>query len=397
LTAISALIPLASSQRRTELAELAKLCFWLGLTKFGGPPAHIAGMRVEAVARLKWLSDEELLELVGLTNLIPGPSSTQLTMLVGYRRAGWAGLWLAGICFITPAALLVAALAQLYLAFGSLPIGQSVLTSIQPVVVAIVLHSLFSLTKPTFKTNSSRWMALAAVILYGCLPFRVPEISIFALCGLAAIGRRWSILCAISLMLLSLWLPTHPGLTPTVSHWTGPPTPQGLLVYFGQVGAVICGGGYVLLAFLQSSLVDQRAWLTATQLMDSIAVGQVTPGPMFTTATFVGFVLCGWPGALAATVGMFLPAFLWASLACGFLTRLQSSATVKNALRGISAAAWSLMLVVAAKLGYSLCLNPQGWIYGVAAVACLLVLLKHPRSGPILMLGAAVLGGFLPT
>lgn len=377
-----------------ELGELAKLCFWLGLTKFGGPPAHIAGMRIETVDNRKWFSDEELLELVGLTNLIPGPSSTQLTMLVGYRRGGWLGLWLAGICFITPAALLVAAIAQLYVLYGSLPIGQAVLTSIKPVVLAIVLQSLWSLTKPTFKNPGSRWMALLAVTLYGCLPFRVPELAIFVICGLATMDRSWSRMAAAVVLLASLGLASHPDWLPALAAAgvSGPPTPQGLFVYFGQVGAVICGGGYVLLAFLQSSLVDQRAWLSAPQLLDAIAVGQVTPGPIFTTATFVGFVLCGWPGALAATLGMFLPAFLWASLACRFLRQLQSSPSVQNALRGISAAAWSLMLVVASKLGYSLCANSNGWIHAVAALACLLVLIKRPRSGPILMLTAGLLG-----
>lgn len=393
MTAISASIPLPNS---AKFGELCKLCFWLGLTKFGGPPAHIAGMRLEAVERLKWFSDDELLELVGLTNLIPGPSSTQLTMLVGYRRAGWLGLWLAGICFITPAALLVAAIANIYEHYGSLPTGQAVLTSIKPVVLAIVLQSLWSLTKPTFKNPGSRWVALLAVTLYGCLPFRVPELAIFVICGLATMDRSWSRIAAALVLLASLGLASHPDWLPALDYSrSGPPTPEGLFVYFGQVGAVICGGGYVLLAFLQSSLVDQRAWLSAPQLLDAIAVGQVTPGPIFTTATFVGFVLCGWPGALAATLGMFLPAFLWVSLACRYLKQLQSSANVQNALRGISAAAWSLMLVVAVKLGCSLCLNPQGGLYGVAAVACLLVLLKQPRSGPILMLTAGLLGSFI--
>ena len=393
MTAVSASIPLPNS---AKFGELCKLCFWLGLTKFGGPPAHIAGMRLEAVERLKWFSDDELLELVGLTNLIPGPSSTQLTMLVGYRRGGWLGLWLAGVCFITPAALLVAAIAYIYELYGSLPIGQAVLNSIKPVVLAIVLQSLWSLTKPTFKSSSSRWIAPLAVTLYGCLPFRVPELAIFVICGLATMERAWSRIAAALVLLVSLAIASHPDWVPALDYSrSGPPTPQGLFVYFGQVGAVICGGGYVLLAFLQSSLVDQRAWLSAPQLLDAIAVGQVTPGPIFTTATFVGFVLCGWPGALAATLGMFLPAFLWASLACRYLKQLQSSVNVQNALRGISAAAWSLMLVVATKLGCSLCLNPQGWPYGLAAVACLLVLLKQPRSGPILMLTAGLLGSII--
>ncbi len=334
-----------------NLAEVATLFLKLGLTAFGGPAAHIAMMHDETVRRRKWLTDQEFLDLLGATNLIPGPNSTEMAIHVSLLRAGWLGLLVGGACFILPAMLIVTLLAWAYVQVGSTPQAEWVLVGVKPVVIAVIAQALWNLGKKAVKGPLLALVGLGVLILY-FLDFN-PILLLFA-GGLVAmlvakIGRLGWRGSGVLLM--------HPraGLNWLgVSALLAAPFSLPLLFFtFLKIGAILYGSGYVLLAFLRADFVVRYGWLTDAQLIDAVAIGQLTPGPVFTTATFIGFVLGGIPGALVATAGIFLPSFLFVAISSPLIPRLRQSPWAASALDGVNVASLGLMAAVTWQLGWA--------------------------------------------
>jgi chromate transporter len=308
-----------------RLRELAALFLKLGITGFGGPAAHIGMMHDEIVKRRKWLSDQEFLDLLGATNLIPGPNSTEMAIHVGYLRAGWPGLITAGTCFIAPAMLIVIILAAIYAKYGTTPQVEWLLYGIKPVVIAIILQALWSLGQEAIKSWLTGITAATVIVLY-FLGFN--EIALLFGGGLVVmLVLNYKRLHTQGMAIFLLPISGLTILAQTVTPFSLP------LMFFTflKIGSVLYGSGYVLLAFLRSDFVVQYGWLTDQQLLDAIAIGQVTPGPVLTTATFIGYLLGGTPAAILATVGIFLPAFVFVAITNPWIPRMRSSAWLTRA------------------------------------------------------------------
>jgi len=353
--------------RQSRLGELAAVFLKLGTISFGGPAAHIALMRVELVERRQWLTDQAFLDLVGATNLIPGPNSTEMAIHIGYLRAGWAGLLVAGACFIGPAAIIVGLLAWLYVRSGSLPAVQAVFYGIKPVVVAIVAMALWKLARTAVK---STWLALLGIAAAIGVVIGVHELLVLAVCGAiagVASGSRPSASPAPALV-----IPIDPAalVLPAAAAATAV-TLSELFLVFAKAGAFLFGSGYVLVAFLRADLVERLHWLTEAQLLDAVAVGQFTPGPVFTTATFIGYVLGGTPGAIVATVGIFLPAFVYVALSGPLVPRLRRSRIAGGVLDGVNVASLALMAVVTVQIGRAAVIDATTAALAAAALALL--------------------------
>jgi chromate transporter len=377
--------PAPASDRARALRDLALLFLRLGATAFGGPPAHIALMEDEVVRRRGWLSREELLDLLGAANLVPGPNSTELAIHIGHRRAGLPGLLVAGACFILPAALLVSALAWAYVRFGSLPALQGVLRGVKPVVVAIVLQALIGFGRTAIRRPSGAAVAVAAA---AAAALGANELLVIAGGGLLLLGERL-IRDRSSLASLALLNAVDLGAALPAA---GAFSRGALFLVFLKIGSVLYGSGYVLLAFLRSELVVRLGWLSEAQLLDAVAVGQVTPGPLFTTATFVGYVLGGGVGAALATLGIFLPAFLFVAVSGPLVPRLRRSPLAAAFLDGVNLASLALMAVVTAQLGWATLRAPLGLALFVVSAALLLL----RRVGATwLVLGGAGVGAAL--
>ncbi|MFL0648541.1 chromate efflux transporter [Cylindrospermopsis raciborskii] len=326
-----------------RLIELAKLFLKLGVTGFGGPVAHIAMIEDEVVKRRQWLTREHFLDLLGATNLIPGPNSTEMVIHIGYIYAGWLGLIVSGISFILPAVLITGVFAFIYVSYGSVPEFSPLLYGIKPVVLAIILNAVFGLSKKALKNKQLLIIAVlvALVTYFG----KVNEVITSLLGGI--LGMIWLHNIAINsnkqtnLLITALTLGTtlpKVALTPTISIWQ-------LGLFFLKVGSVLFGGGYLLIAFLQGELVDQYHWLTQQQLLDAIAIGQFTPGPILSTATFIGYIISGLPGAIVATVGIFLPSFLFVVLLNPVIPWLRKSPWTRSFLDAVNASTVALMIV----------------------------------------------------
>jgi len=360
--------------------DLALTFLRLGATAFGGPAAHIALMQHEFVGRRGWLTAGEFLDLVGAASLIPGPSSTEVAIYVGYRRAGLAGLALAGCCFILPAALIVTAIAWAYVRFGALPAVGGLLGGIEPVVVAIIAQALWTFGRAAVKSPLLAVLGAAALALdlLGANPLLLLAVG----GAIAAAARvRRSALPALAPPLVLAAAGAAP-VARDVSLAT-------LFLVFLKAGSVVFGSGYVLLAFLRGDLVENLRWLTEAQLVDAVAIGQVTPGPVFTTATFVGYVLHGTPGAVVATIGIFLPSFLLVAASGPFIPRLRRSAIAGAFLDGVNVASLALMAAVSLQLARAAVHDlPTALI----AVASLVLTLRYRVSSTWLILGGAVLG-----
>ena len=379
---------MSKRDRPTSLWTLGLLFLRLGTTAFGGPAAHIAMMEDEVVHRRRWLTHDEFLDLLGATNLIPGPNSTELAIHIGHRQAGWPGLLVAGVSFIVPAVLIVAAFAWAYVRYGSLPQVAGVLYGVKPVIIAIVVQALWSLGRTAIRTRFLAVVALVAVVL--------SLLGIHELLVLFGAGVVVGLTRMIARQIRSgssffLPIPASPvALLLQASAATA--TPFGLwplFLFFLKVGAVLYGSGYVLLAFIRADLVERWHWLTETQLLDAIAVGQVTPGPVFTTATFVGYVLGGTQGALVATLGIFLPAFFFVALSGPLVPRIRKSPTAGAFLDGVNAAALALMLVVTYELGRAAVVDLKTI---VLAVISAVILFRFRLNSAWLVLGGAVIG-----
>lgn len=371
------------SESGRHLREVAALFLRLGFTAFGGPAAHIAMMRDEVVGRRQWVSAERFADLMGIANLIPGPTSTELAIYLGYVRAGWRGLLLGGISFIGPAMLMVLALAWTYVTYGALPQVGWLFYGIQPVVVAIITQAIWNLGRTILKGPWSVVVALGVLALY-LLGFNV-LVLLFGgalLYGLIHLARGQQ---AGTPKVLRLLLPT--GLAMAGGVLASVPFSQWLLfLTFLKIGAVIYGSGYVLLAFLRADLVQNLHWLTDRQLLDAVSIGQVTPGPVFTTATFIGYVLGGWPGACVATLGIFLPSFVFVPLVHHWAGRLRQSPVTALLLDGANIAALALMAGVVAQLAQHSLTDLLTW--GLALGSLALLLRFKVNSVWMILLGA---------
>jgi chromate transporter len=339
-------------------------------------------MHGEVVTRRRWLGEQEFLDLVGATNLIPGPNSTELAIHIGRRRAGWTGLLVAGASFIVPATLIVLALAWAYVEYGSTAQGEALLYGIAPVVIAIVAQALWKLGRTAVKDVPLAVVAVAVVALYFV---GVNEIALIFGTGLAVMVFRNAVpVGGWRASALAPWLAWGPSpllaVAPDVviSH-------ARLFLTFLKIGAVLYGGGYVLLAFLRADFVERLGWLTERQLLDAVAIGQFTPGPLFTTATFVGYLVLGVPGALLATLGIFLPSFALVAATGPLIPRLRRSRWLGAALDGVNVAALALMAGVTWQLGLEAVVDVPTAVLAVAAAA---VLLRwNPNSAWLVMAG----------
>lgn len=366
---------------RTELGELARLFLRLGTTAFGGPAVHIAMMDEEIVRRRKWLSPEEFLDLLGAVNLIPGPNSTELAIHVGHRRAGFPGLFVAGISFIAPATLIVLAIAWAYTRLGALPEAQGLLYGVKPVIIAVVLQALWSLGRTAPKTRS---LATLGVLAAAASIAGVSELALLLAAGASNValhgpGRDGSHGAAVSLGAAGA------AMLPFAA-------PLSLLKLFGvflKIGSVLFGSGYVLLAFLRADLVNHRHWVTESQLLDAVAVGQITPGPVFTTATFIGYIVAGTPGAALATLGIFLPAFVFVALSALLVPKIRASRRAGAFLDGVNVASLALMATVTARLAHAAVVDPL--TAGLAAASAVL-LLRYKVSSAWLVAGGGAIG-----
>jgi chromate transporter len=372
---------LPPSQQRSRLRELAIVFLRLGMIAFGGPAAHIAMMDDEVVNRRQWMSREKFLDLIGVTNLIPGPNSTELAIHIGYERAGWQGLLVAGSSFIVPAALMVWVLAMLYVQSQALPQVGWLLYGVKPVIIAIIVQALWKLGKTALKDVPT---AIVAVVVILFSLWQYPELWLLLIAGLAVMSfknRR-----PIS---FSAWLLPVPWLLQAA-----PVKLTGLKIFlsFLKIGSVLYGSGYVLLAFLQSEFVDDLPVLTSQQLLDAVAIGQITPGPVFTTATFIGYLLGGNEGAIAATIGIFLPAFVFVAIVNPWVEQLRQSPWVSGFLDGVNAASWGLMAVVTLRLGQSGVVDL--WTGAIALVSGILLLGFRVNSA-VLVVGGGIIGWIL--
>jgi chromate transporter len=368
--------------RPGRLGELAGVFLKLGSISFGGPAAHIALMRHEFVERRQWLGDREFLDLVGATNLIPGPNSTEMAIHIGLQRAGWPGLVVAGACFILPAVVIVGLLAALYVQLGSLPETQALFYGVKPVVVAIVAIALWRLARAAI---GSLWQAaLAAAAMVASL-MDVHELTLLAVCGILG-GLASSRGARQSLSLGAVALAT-PGAVQAAAA-AGVVTSGTLALVFLKAGAFLFGSGYVLLAFLRADLVERLGWLTERQLLDAVSVGQFTPGPVFTTATFIGYILEGPRGAAIATASIFFPAFVFVALSGPLLPRIRKSRVAGGVLDGVNVGSLALMAAVTWQLGRVAVVDSTTVVLAALSLIAMLRLRLNPAW--LIAAGAAV-------
>ncbi|AFZ24816.1 chromate transporter, chromate ion transporter family [Cylindrospermum stagnale PCC 7417] len=385
--------------RLSRLGELAKLFFKLGIIGFGGPVAHIAMIEDEVVKRRQWLTREHFLDLLGATNLIPGPNSTEMAIHVGYIYAGWLGLIVSGVCFILPAVLITGGFAWVYVAYGTLPQVAPLLYGIKPAVLAIILNALWGLAKKAVKTRKLLVIAVAVTVL--TLFWQVNEVFALLIGGL--LGMLWlhggdTPKDQANLLIASLTtgatLKATAAVAASVTNVSVPLWQLGW--FFLKVGSVLFGGGYLLVAFLQGGLVQEYGWLTQQQLLDAIAIGQFTPGPVLSTATFIGYILAGIPGAIVATLGIFLPSFFFVAALNPLIPRLRASSWTRAFLDAVNVSAVALMVVTSLQLGKVTLTLPQAPYLDFLAVAIAIVsavfALRFRLNAAWLVLGGALIG-----
>lgn len=354
-----------------SLGEVALVFLKLGTIAFGGPAAHIAMMEDEFVTRRRWLTREQFLDRLGAANLIPGPSSTEMAIFIGYEKRGWAGLLVAGCTFILPAAIMVGAIASAYVRYGTLPQVNGVLYALKPVVIAVVIQAFWKLARTAVKTA---WLGIVALIAAVSYALRVHEVLILAIAAILAGAPLLYRALRTRPLLPALFLtPMTPARA--VAIFAATSAPFGLwrlFLVFTKVGAVLFGSGYVLLAFLQADLVDGLHWLTERQLLDAVAVGQITPGPVFTTATFIGYIIGGTPGAIIATIGIFAPAFLFVGISGFVIPRIRRSTIAAAMMDGVVVGSLALMGVVAWQLARAAIIDLPTLVIAIVSTALLL-------------------------
>jgi chromate transporter len=372
----------SSRSSNGALREVVLLFLKLGIVGFGGPAAHIAMMRDEVVRRRRWIDDARFLDLLGMTNLIPGPNSTEMAIHLGYVRAGWPGLVLGGACFIVPAMAIVLALAWAYVSYGARPEATAALYGIKPVIIAVVVQAAWGLARTAVKGPLLAVVGVVTVALYA---FRVHELMLLLGGGLALVlARRLGGGGHAPLVLLATSGAGSAvvGAGVAVSLTT-------LCLTFLKIGAVLYGSGYVLLAFLRSDFVERLEWLTDRQLLDAVAIGQFTPGPVFTTATFIGYVVAGWTGGLLATLAIFLPSFVFVALSHPLVPKIRASPAAAAFLDGVNVVALGLMVMVTWQLARSAIIDVTTAVLSLVAAVALIVFRVNSAW---LVLGGAVLG-----
>ncbi|MEH2318643.1 chromate efflux transporter [Nostoc sp.] len=390
----------------SRLGELANLFFKLGVIGFGGPVAHIAMIEDEVVKQRQWLTREDFLDLLGATNLIPGPNSTEMAIHIGYIYAGWLGLIVSGVCFILPAVLITGGFAWIYVTYGSLPQVAPLLYGIKPAVLAIIINALWGLAKKAVKTRQLLVIALAVVLLI--LLFKLNEVITLLIGGL--LGMLWlhsgekndkpgdkanfliASLSTGATLKVSAVLAASVATASTlanVSLWQ-------LGWFFLKVGSILFGSGYLLVAFLQGGLVEKYGWLTQQQLLDAIAIGQFTPGPVLSTATFIGYIIAGIPGAIVATIGIFLPSFVFVAALNPLIPRLRASSWTRAFLDAVNVSAVALMVITTLQLGAATLTLPQAPFadflgFAIAIVSAILAIRFHLNAA-CLVFGSALIG-----
>ena len=365
-----------------KLKEIAWLFLKLGTIGFGGPAAHIAMMHNEVVKRRKWMDDESFLDMLGATHLIPGPNSTEMAIHTGFVRAGWMGLIVGGASFILPAMLIVLSLAWAYVSFGSTPQATWIFYGIKPVVIAIIAQALWDLGRKAVKDLTTAAAGLAIIILYF---LGINEIVLLIGGGLLVmLVKNAKRLNRQTLPMLSLFAaPAVPLMA--VKMFSLPL----LFLIFLKIGSVLYGSGYVLLAYLRADFITRLGWLTDKQLLDAIAIGQVTPGPVLTTATFIGFILGGVKGALLATLGIFLPSFIFVAVTNPLIPRIRKSSWASSLLDGVNVASMGLIAAVTWQLGRASLIDP---LTVMTALAGLILLMKFKINSTWLIAGGAIVG-----
>jgi chromate transporter len=374
-----------------SVREVAALFLRLGLTAFGGPAAHIALFRDEVVTRRKWITNEHFLDMLGAANLIPGPNSTEMAIHIGYVRAGWRGLIAAGVCFIGPAALIVGTLAALYVQYGTTPTAQWLLYGIKPVIIAVIVQAIWGLLRTAVKTWFLGVIGVTVFILY---VLGINEIVL--LFG----GGLLTMLVVNAQRLRTAPTGSHGGtfvlwgLLGSILMQTGAaisvPVSLGLLfLTFLKIGSVLYGSGYVLLAFLRNDFVEHLGWLTNQQLLDAVAIGQFTPGPVFTTATFIGYKIAGVAGAVLSTIGIFLPSFIFVLISNPFIPRMRRSPWLSALLDGVNVAALGLMAAVTLELGLNAIVDPLTMIIAIGAA---ILLIHYKVNSTWLIIAGAIIG-----
>ncbi|MBI5826674.1 MAG: chromate efflux transporter [Deltaproteobacteria bacterium] len=369
-----------------RLAEVATLFLKLGLTAFGGPAAHIAIMHTEVVKRRKWLDDRGFLDLLGVTNLIPGPNSSEMAIHIGYLRAGYPGLILGGICFMLPAVLITTALAWVYMRYGAMPEAGRLLYGVKPVIIVIILQALWGLGKKAVKGPLTAAVGLF-VIAGGFIGINQLALLISGGLIVMALENRQRLKGKGLYALLVPVLPVS-GAAASAAY-TIPFSSTILFLKFLKIGAVLYGSGYVLLAFLHADFVTGLGWLTDKQLIDAVAVGQLTPGPVFTTATFIGYILGGVQGSVLATIGIFLPSFIIVAIISHFVPRLRSSPWAAGLLDGVNVASLGLMATVTLYLGKATFVDP---VTVIIAIISAVLLSRFKINTTWIMLGGAAAG-----
>ncbi len=371
---------------RQKLAEVAAVFLKLGTIAFGGPAAHIAMMNEEIVQKRKWVNQETFLDLLGATNLIPGPNSTELAIHLGYRRAGWPGLIVAGVCFIVPAMLIVLAFAILYSRFGKLPEMSALLYGIKPVIIAVVVQALWMLSRTAVKGSVTAVVGTAVLV---AAFFGINEILLLALAGITVLLVQQRHMLRSKLFSLVPAAPLYVAWTATKVPTADSASLGKLFWLFLKIGSVLYGSGYVLLAFLQAEFVERWHAITPNQLLDAVAVGQFTPGPVFTTATFIGYLIAGTPGAILATIGIFLPAFVFVALVNPWVDRLRKSALAGSFLDGVNVASLAMMALVTGQLGLSAVVD---WFTALLTIVSLVLVFRFKINSAWLVLGGGMLG-----
>src|SRR5579862_1442 len=374
------------------IRELAVLFLRLGTLAIGGPAAHIAMMEDEVVRRRRWVTHERFLDMLGVCNLIPGPNSTEMAIHIGQQQAGVAGLIVAGACFILPAAAIVLVIAWAYVRFGAMPQALGLLYGVKPVIIAVVLQALWGLGRAA---NKSRLLAVIAIVALAASIFDVNDMIVLlgggvVMAAISALEDRAGARAAIAAVpAVATGTAGMRGAALAATAAAVPFSLTTLFLFFLKVGAVLFGSGYVLLAFLRTDLVDRLHWLTKAQLLDAVAVGQITPGPVFTTATFVGYLLGGVRGATVSTVGIFLPSFIFVALSSLVLPHLRRSPVTAAFLDGVNVGALALMVLVTWQLGIAAIVD---FTTIALAIASAFMLLRYQLNSAWLIVMGGVVG-----
>lgn len=378
---------LQEHQTKASLLEVCLVFLRLGTLSFGGPAAHIAMMENEFVQKRQWLERGKFLELVGASNLIPGPTSTELAIYIGYLKAGWPGLIGAGVFFILPAMLIVLFLAHIYVLYGELPQVSFALYGVKPVIVAIIAQAIWNLGKTAVKDVPS---GLIGGMALGLSFFVVNPLFLLMLSGVAMIAIKRAHKIKMNVFFAPLLALVDVTKNEAAQAAAGAKLSlAALFVTFFKIGAVLYGSGYVLLAFLWKDFVQNYQVLTSQQLLDAVAIGQVTPGPVFTTATFIGYVIAGIPGAIVATIAIFLPSFVFVPVISIFLSKIKNSAIASDFLAGVIVASLALMASVTWTLAMSSVID---WLTALLAMLSCIAIFKYRVNTTWLIFGGGAIG-----